>query len=121
MTASEFSDGIKQIQAALQGEFPRDFLAFLWSRFEKVESPVWRRMVELACRLDKQARQVIAADFYRIMGVAREEEHHRVKPPRNGKEVGELVPFSRICEIFKDGFWGEQAQAELRKRTHDRK
>jgi hypothetical protein len=100
MNITEFQNGIKQIEAALQGAFPQDFLAFIWSRFKDTDSGVWKRMVELLSRMDKQSRQVVAADFYRVSGTAKDEEHSREKPKRYDVGAGKVRPFSDIIDDF---------------------
>lgn len=100
MTITEFKDGIAQIQAALQGEFPQPFLAFIWSKFKDVQSSTWKLATELICRVDKQARQVVAADFHRCMAQARDEEHRRGKA-RRSQSATEPVSFERLMELWE--------------------
>lgn len=102
MKIDEFKDGIRQIQAALQGDFPETFVAFLWSRFSEVELATWKTTTELLCRLDKQARHVVAADFYRCLTAARDDEHRKSKGKPSSERLNEPVSFGRILEIWEE-------------------
>ena len=86
MTIEEFEDGIKRVEAALQGSFDEKFVDCLWRHFDDHEADVWERTCTTLCRTAKPARSLILHDFIQLatLEARRSRERDREEAARGG-------------------------------------
>lgn len=88
MTKQEFSEGIKKVEAALQGAFATEFVGYLWSYFGNEAAAYWERICATMCQSSKPARNLVFRDFLQVGINERGRAHDRRKQEQSREARG---------------------------------